>query len=70
VVQRDGIAIKLPLKYIDDSDDDTEANCQVIKHEQDVYQRLKQCDGVVPCLGLSGTDIQMVLMEKETFGRI
>ena len=64
MVQRGRIAVKLPLRYIDSSDDDAEANCQVIKHEQDVYQRLQQCDGVVTCLSLSGTSIHMELMEK------
>ncbi|EGC44025.1 conserved hypothetical protein [Histoplasma capsulatum var. duboisii H88] len=64
VIQRDGIAVKLPLRYIGDNDDDTQANCLVIKHEEDVYRRLQDCDGVVRCFGFPGYCIQMELMEN------
>ncbi|OJD14941.1 NEK protein kinase [Emergomyces pasteurianus Ep9510] len=64
VVQRGDIAVKLPLRYISDNDDDTQANCLVIKHEEDVYRRLQNCDGVVRCFGFSEYCIQMELMEN------
>ncbi|KAK2812555.1 hypothetical protein FQN50_001199 [Emmonsiellopsis sp. PD_5] len=64
VVRRGGAAVKLPLRYIGDNDDDTQANCLVIKHEEDVYRRLQDCDGVVRCFGFGGYCIQMELMEN------
>ncbi|OJD18832.1 hypothetical protein AJ78_01164 [Emergomyces pasteurianus Ep9510] len=64
VVQRDGIAVKLPLRYIDDNDDDTQANCLVIKHEEDVYQQPQDSDGVERCFSFSGYFIQMKLMKN------
>jgi hypothetical protein len=66
VVLRGTTAVKLPKSYMggcyDDDDDDEEA--EVIQWEKEVYRRLVNCDGVVPCLGLSGPGIDMVWMEN------
>ncbi|PGH36220.1 NEK protein kinase [[Emmonsia] crescens] len=64
VVRRGGAAVKLPLRYISDNDDDTQTNCHVIKHEKDVYRRLQDCDGVVRFFDFPGYCIQMELMEN------
>ena len=44
-------------------DEDGEDN-EVIQWEKEVYRRLVNCDGVVPCLELSGPGIDMVWMEN------
>ncbi|EFW17521.1 conserved hypothetical protein [Coccidioides posadasii str. Silveira] len=38
----------MPLRYKSTTDDDVNINIEVIQREQDVYQRLRYCDGVVP----------------------
>jgi serine/threonine protein kinase len=60
----DGTAVKMPLRYKSSPDDDVEVNTEVIQREQDVYRRLGQCNGVVPCLSTSETTIQLALMEN------
>lgn len=73
VVQRDGTAVKLPLVYriFEEGEYDRERleynshrSQECIKNEKQVLQRLGQCDGVVPCLDLTGPGIQMELMEN------
>ncbi|KAG5288128.1 hypothetical protein I7I48_10233 [Histoplasma ohiense] len=64
VVRRGDITVKLPLRYIGDNNDNTQANCLVIKHEEDVYQQLQNCNDVVCCFSFSGYCIQMELMEN------
>lgn len=71
VVQRDGMALKLPLQYSTTglSEDDIEYRnaCAVtavesIDREKEVYRRLGQHDGIVSCHDLSGIGLQMALM--------
>ncbi|PLB44276.1 hypothetical protein P170DRAFT_440584 [Aspergillus steynii IBT 23096] len=56
------MAIKMPLRYRSSPDDDVEANIEVIQREQDIYRRLGQCGGVVPCTGFSPATIHLALM--------
>lgn len=73
VVQRDGTAVKLPLRYCILEGGETEREAlehssyksqESIKQEKNVFERLGQCDGVVECLDISGPGIQMKLMEN------
>ena len=73
VVQRDGMALKLPLEYsttglskaeVEYFDICAEISQEGIDHEKDVYRRLDQNDGIVSYLDLSGIGIQMALMTK------
>ena len=71
IVQREGHAFKLPLKYgVAESSQaqkerleiDVDIAYESIEHEKEVYQRLGSYDGIVSCLDLSGVGIQMALM--------
>ncbi|KAJ9370061.1 hypothetical protein DTO282E5_5258 [Paecilomyces variotii] len=62
VVLRENIAVKMPLRYRSSRDSDVETNIEVLQHEKEVYQRLGQCEGVVPCIGFSETTIQLSFM--------
>jgi serine/threonine protein kinase len=64
VVRRQDTAVKMPIRYSDSTDDDVASNAEVIKREQDVYRRLGQCEGVVPCINFSETSIQLAFMEN------
>jgi serine/threonine protein kinase len=76
VVQRDGYAVKLPLKYRSAGPDkaphepyhaDADITDESIEHEKEVYRRLGKHDGIVLCHDLSGVGIQMALM---TYGNL
>lgn len=71
VVQRDGTALKLPLKYstvgsneppIEDFKASADISYESLQREKDVYKRLGQYHGIVSCLVLSGVGIQMEFM--------
>lgn len=62
IILQDGIAIKMPLRYWSSSDNDVNENIKVLQREQEVYRRLEQCEGVVPCLGFSPTTIHLAHM--------
>lgn len=56
VVLENGIAVKMPLRYMWSSYYDVEMNLKSLKHEQDVYHRLQSPDdnrskGIVNCIG-------------------
>lgn len=61
VVLRNKTAMKLSKSYLSGQNDDVD---EVIQREKEVYHRLDKCDGVVPCLDLSGPGIDMVWMEN------
>lgn len=61
VVLRGDIAVKLPKSCLFAEDDDDD---EAIQREKSVYERLKDCSGVVPCLDLSGPGIEMVWQEN------
>lgn len=63
VVLRGKTAIKLPKSYLSSGRDD-EDDKEVIQREKQIYLRLGNCDGVVPCLDLSGPGIDMMWMEN------
>ncbi|KMU72895.1 hypothetical protein CISG_09856 [Coccidioides immitis RMSCC 3703] len=54
----------MPLRYKSTTDDDVNINIEVIQREQDVYRRLRYCDGVVPCISASKTTLQLAFMEN------
>jgi serine/threonine protein kinase len=71
VVRRGDMALKLPLEYSTTglSEDDikhyhtcADISRESLDHEKEVYRRLGQNHGIVSCLGLSGTGLQMALM--------
>lgn len=71
VVQRNGTALKLPLKYstagpndapIEDFKASADISYESLRREKYVYERLGQYYGIVPCLDLSGDGIQMEFM--------
>lgn len=65
VVERDGIAVKLPRRKNGDSPEQIARNRRFIEHEKEVYRRLQGCYGVVRCLSLASSGmIQMELMKK------
>ncbi|OJD19138.1 serine/threonine protein kinase [Emergomyces pasteurianus Ep9510] len=64
VVFRDGMAVKMPLRYMSTTDDDVNINIEVIQREQDVYRRLRYCDGVVPCISTSKATLQLEFMKN------
>lgn len=64
VLLRDGLAIKTPLRFNWSIGEEVEANVEALKREQYVYRRLGDCDGVVPCIGLTETSIQLACMEN------
>ncbi len=73
VVQRDGYAVKLPLKYrlagpdetnIEQAEVDADHALESLEHEKEVYRRLDKYDGILSCLDLSGVGIQMALMTR------
>ncbi|PKX89059.1 kinase-like protein [Aspergillus novofumigatus IBT 16806] len=64
VVLQDGMAVKMPLRYLDSTDDDVAINTTVIQREQEAYQRLKECDGAVPYISFSQTTTQLALMKN------
>lgn len=64
VVLQNGMAVKMPLRYLDSSDDDVDINIMVIQREQEVYRRLQQCDGVLPYISFSDTTTQLALMKN------
>ena len=61
VVLHNGLAVKLPKSYLSGRDNDDD---EVIRRDKDVYSRFRKCDGVVPCVDLSGPGIDMVWMEN------
>jgi serine/threonine protein kinase len=60
----DKTAVKFPIRWESSSDDQVQANIEDIQHEQSVYQRLNNCQGVVHCYGFDETSIQLELMTK------
>jgi serine/threonine protein kinase len=64
VVLRDGMAVKMPLRFWDSTDDDVDINIMVIQREQEVYRRLQQCDGVLSYISFSETTTQLALMKN------
>jgi hypothetical protein len=71
IVQREGHAVKLPLKYgaakfsqaqKERLEIDADIANKSIKREKEVYRRLDNYDGIVSCLDLPGVGIQMALM--------
>ncbi|KAI9728910.1 MAG: hypothetical protein M1834_007168 [Cirrosporium novae-zelandiae] len=71
IVQHSGTALKLPLKYrtaglskpsIRYWNNQTEISHESLRREKEIYQRLDQCYGIVPCLDLSNVGIRMALM--------
>ncbi|KKZ65141.1 hypothetical protein EMCG_09007 [[Emmonsia] crescens] len=71
VVLRDERALKLLYRVTGCSEDDNETleyesyiPQESIEHVKEVYRRLEQCDGIVPCLDIFGPRIQMTLMEN------
>lgn len=64
VIRREDIAIKIPIRWSKDTDSDYQVNIETIHREQEVYQRIRECPGVVPCLGYSDKSIELALMEN------
>ncbi|RHZ45972.1 uncharacterized protein CDV56_103549 [Aspergillus thermomutatus] len=64
VILQNGVAVKMPLRYLQSSDDEVDLNTSVIQREQEVYQRLEQCEGVLPCVSFSPTTIQLAFMRN------
>jgi serine/threonine protein kinase len=64
VILREETAVKLPVRWQTSSDDVVQANVESIQHEQDIYRRLGNCDGVVPCLGFSEITTQLAFMKN------
>lgn len=65
VVREDGFAVKLPLGWSrDDSDEMVEANIKSLQHEQAIYKRLGECDGVVSYIDFSETSTRLSVMEN------
>ena len=64
VILHDQVAIKMPLRYRSSSGDDVDTNIEAIQREQNIYRRLGQCDGVVPCIGFSERTIQLAVMKN------
>ncbi|KAL4948033.1 kinase-like protein [Aspergillus filifer] len=64
VILQDKMAIKLPLRYSYTSDDEVAENTMVLRREQDVYNSLGKCEGVVPYIRLLGESTQLAFMEN------
>ncbi|KAL4934871.1 hypothetical protein BDV06DRAFT_146411 [Aspergillus oleicola] len=64
VILQDKMAIKLPLRYSYTSDDEVTENTMVLRREQDVYNCLGKCEGVVPYISLLGESTQLAFMEN------
>lgn len=64
VVLRGETAVKLPIRWRRSSDVDVQLNIKALQHEQDIYQRLGKCDGVVPYISFSETTTQLALMKN------
>ena len=71
VVRRDDTALKLPLKYstaglnkslADHFKASADISYESVRREKDVYERLGQYHGIVPCLDLSGDGIELEIM--------
>ncbi|KAJ0425967.1 kinase-like protein [Aspergillus carlsbadensis] len=64
VILKDGVAVKLPLRYPYTSDVDVDENITVIKREQEVYKRLEHCEGVVQCLSFHETATKLAFIRN------
>lgn len=73
VVQREGTAVKLPLSYgileggereKENLDHKSIVSKAAVEQEKRVFERLGRCDGVVPCIDLTGPGLQLELMEN------
>ncbi|KAL5337188.1 kinase-like domain-containing protein [Aspergillus crustosus] len=64
VVRQGQFAVKLPLRWSTSSDEEVQGNIDAIQHEQAIYKRLENCDGIVPVLGYSETTIKLRFMEN------
>ncbi|KAI9376137.1 hypothetical protein BJX61DRAFT_531094 [Aspergillus egyptiacus] len=62
VVRQGALALKRPLRWSSSSDEKVAANLESLHNEQAILQRLKDCDGVVTCLGYTETTTQLELM--------
>jgi serine/threonine protein kinase len=62
VILKDGVAVKLPLRYPYTSDAEVDENIAVIQREQRVYERLGNCDGVVPYISFCETATVLTFM--------
>lgn len=64
VIQREDTAIKLPIRWTESSDNEIEANLESLQREQDIYKRLGKHDGIVNCIDITPTSIQLALMKN------
>lgn len=65
VISRDDTtAVKIPIRWGRDTDSDFEMNLVSLRHEQDIYQRIGRCSGVVPCVGYSEMAIELEWMKN------
>ena len=66
VVKRDGLVVKLPLNENISHPAEIEEFRTAIEQERDAYRRSAECDGIVPCIDLSGEGIIMRDLKDET----
>ncbi len=71
VVQREGHAVKFPMRHgaaepspalAERLEINADMACESIEHEKEVYRRLGSHGGIVSCFDLSGAGIEMALM--------
>ncbi|OOG00129.1 hypothetical protein ASPCADRAFT_28032, partial [Aspergillus carbonarius ITEM 5010] len=69
VLLQEGVAVKIPLRYLWSSDSDVEVNLQSVRHEQDIYRRLQsvrdaRSKGIVSCIGVTAESTQLAYMAQ------
>ncbi|BDD62129.1 hypothetical protein MAP00_007119 [Monascus purpureus] len=67
VLTQEGVAIKIPPRYLWSSDSDVEVNLHSVRREQDVYRRLQSANdegskGIVGCIELSAESTKLAYM--------
>lgn len=67
VLLQEGVAIKIPLRYLWSSDSDVEVNLHSVRREQEIYRRLQSADderakGIVGCIKSSTESTKLAYM--------
>lgn len=67
VLLQEGVAVKIPLRYLWSLDSDVKVNLYSVRHEQDIYRRLQsdkddRSRGIVSCIKISAESTQLAYM--------